>query len=81
MVKIPREHYDTLLSGIPKGSPAYRIMMAGVIYRQKEKLHPTDTIMLVCEDSEAMILLVAAYEVCLAAAVAVEEAIRRPEMP
>lgn len=74
-IEISRERYDSLLDRVTKESRLYSTLMSAVILRESVAIRPTDTIMTICKDDEAIGLLQLAQQCCPEAASQIEQAI------
>jgi hypothetical protein len=80
-VELSREHYDSLLDRVPKGSRLYSTLMSSMIFHEPEAIRPTATVMMVCGDDEAKALLQLAQQFYPEAASQIEEAIKLSRAP
>jgi len=81
LIKMSREHYDSLLARLTKESRLYSTLMSSMILHESEGIRPTDTIMTVCEDNEARALLQFAQQYCPEAVSQIEQAIKLRRSP
>jgi hypothetical protein len=75
LVDIWMEHYDRIVAQVDRDSRLYAILMNGVVVYDRQSATPKKMVKVLCENSEAGIILDAAKNLCPEAACDIEQSI------
>jgi hypothetical protein len=77
LVDICSEHYDRIVARVGRDSRLYAILMNGVVVYDRQAATPKKVVKVLCEKSDARIILDAAKTLCPEATGDIEQSIAR----